>query len=152
MPPDLARIADAGSRAGAATAIGRLPRGYDTPLGRWFRGGHELSEGEWQKIGLARAFWRDASILILDEPSSALDPLAEADMVSRFRELLDGRSAVVISHRLSTVQLADRIYVMDHGHIVESGTHAALLASRGRYAQLYQAQAQHYQAGEAGGR
>ena len=152
MPPDLARIADAGSRAGAATAIGRLPRGYDTPLGRWFRGGHELSEGEWQKIGLARAFWRDASILILDEPSSALDPLAEADMVSRFRQLLDGRSAVVISHRLSTVQLADRIYVMDHGHIVESGTHAALLASRGRYAQLYQAQAQHYQAGEAGGR
>ena len=145
-PPDPVRIADAGRRAGADAAIGRLPAAYDTLLGRWFRQGQELSEGEWQKIALARAFWRDAHILILDEPSSSLDPLAESELFRRFRELLDGRSAIIISHRFSTVQLADCIYVMDQGRIIERGPHAALLAQNGCYARLYRTQAQHYRA------
>jgi ATP-binding cassette, subfamily B, bacterial len=147
-PPDRARIADAGRRAGAEAAIDRLPAAYDTLLSHWFQEGQELSVGEWQKIALARAFWRDAHLLILDEPSSALDPLAEAELFRRFRELLNGRgkrSAIIISHRFSTVQLADCIYVMDQGRIVERGSHAALLAQNGHYARLYRAQAQHYQ-------
>jgi ATP-binding cassette subfamily B protein len=114
-------------------------------LGRWFKDGQELSIGEWQKIALARAFWRGAHILILDEPSSSLDPLAEADLFRNFRALLNGRSAILISHRFSTVQMANCIYVMDQGRIIERGTHAALLAQNGHYARLYRAQAQHYQ-------
>jgi SAM-dependent methyltransferase len=99
-----------------------------------------------RRIAMARAFWRDAGILILDEPSSSLDPLAEAEMLRQFRELLGGRSAIIISHRFSTVQMADNIYVMDQGRIVEQGTHAALLAANGHYARLYRTQAQPYQA------
>ena len=138
-------IAEAGRRSGADEFIRRLPRGYDTMLGHWFDKGQELSGGEWQKIALARTFWRGARLLVLDEPSSSLDPLAEAELFREFRALLDGRSAILISHRFSTVQLADCIYVMDHGRIVESGPHADLLARNGRYARLYRAQAQHYQ-------
>ncbi len=143
-PPDAAGIARAGQRSGADAVISRLPDGYDTLLGRWFQQGQELSEGEWQRIAMARAFWREARILILDEPSSSLDPIAEAELIRQFRALLGGRSAIVISHRLSTVQMADRIYVVDRGRIVERGTHAALLAQNGHYARLYRAQAQHY--------
>ena len=106
-----------------------------------------MSVGEWQKIALARAFWRDAHVLILDEPTSALDPLAEAELFSHFRELLHGRIAILISHRLSTVQMADCIYVMERGRIVERGTHPELLTQHGRYARLYRSQAQHYQDG-----
>ena len=94
---------------------------------------------------MARAFWRDARILILDEPSSSLDPLAEAELIRQFRALLGGRSVIILSHRLSTVQMADRIYVVDRGRVIERGTHAALLAQNGHYARLYRAQAQHYQ-------
>jgi ATP-binding cassette subfamily B protein len=104
-----------------------------------------LSAGEWQRIAMARAFWREARILILDEPSSSLDPLAEAGLTRQFRALLGGRSAVIISHRLSTVQLADRIYVMDRGRVAERGTHAELIATGGLYAAIYRAQAEHYQ-------
>ncbi|MCX6545001.1 MAG: ABC transporter ATP-binding protein [Acidobacteria bacterium] len=143
-PPDAVRIAEVGRRSGADSVVGRLPLGYDTLLGRWFREGQELSEGEWQRIAMGRAFWRDARVLILDEPSSALDPLAEAELLGQFRELLGGRSAIIISHRLSTVQMADCIYVMDQGRIVEKGRHAVLLESNGHYARLYRAQAQHY--------
>ncbi len=144
-PPDRARLEEAGRRSGADAAIRRLPHAYDTMLGHWFQEGQELSVGEWQKIALARAFWRDAHVLILDEPTSSLDPLAEAALFREFRGLLDGRSAILISHRFSTVQMADCIYVMDQGRIAERGTHQALLAQNGRYARLYHAQAQHYQ-------
>ena len=143
-PADPEGIARAGERSGADTVVGKLPGGYGTMLGRWFQEGQELSEGEWQRIAMARAFWRDARILILDEPSGALDPLAEADLLKRFRALLGDRSAVIVSHRLSTVQMADRIYAVDRGRIVEHGTHAELLARGGLYAALYHAQADHY--------
>jgi ATP-binding cassette subfamily B protein len=116
-------------------------------LGKWFEEGKELSTGEWQKIALARAFLRQARIIVLDEPTSALDPLAEAALFQRFRSLIDGRSAILISHRFSTVQMADCIYVMDEGHIVECGSHQALLEQEGLYARMYRAQAGLYMAG-----
>jgi ATP-binding cassette subfamily B protein len=144
-PLDEAGIARAGARSGADVVVRTLPEGYGTLLGRWFQNGRELSAGEWQRIAMARAFWREAGILILDEPSSALDPLAEAELTRQFRSLLGGRSALIISHRLSTVRMADRIYVMDHGRIAEHGTHEALLAKGRLYAALYRAQAEHYQ-------
>jgi ATP-binding cassette subfamily B protein len=143
-PLDADGIAHAGARAGADTVVKRLPAGYDTMLGRWFQDGQELSSGEWQRLAMARAFWREARILVLDEPSSALDPLAEAELTRQFRALLAGRSVLIISHRLSTVRMADRIYVLDGGRIVERGTHSGLLAAGGLYARLYRAQAEHY--------
>jgi ATP-binding cassette subfamily B protein len=143
-PADAAGIAAAGSRSGADAVVRKLPAGYDTMLGRWFQNGQELSAGEWQRVAMARAFWRDARILVLDEPSSALDPIAEAELTRQFRRLLGGRSALIISHRLSTVQVADRIYVMDGGRVAEFGTHAQLLERGGLYARLYRAQAEHY--------
>lgn len=143
-PADAAGIAAAGSRSGADAVVRKLPAGYDTMLGRWFQSGQELSAGEWQRVAMARAFWRDARILVLDEPSSALDPIAEAELTRQFRQLLAGRSALIISHRLSTVQVADRIYVMDGGRVAELGTHAQLLERGGLYARLYRAQAEHY--------
>ena len=143
-PVDPNGIARAGARSGADTVVKKLSAGYDTMLGRWFQEGQELSAGEWQRIAMARAFWREARILVLDEPSSSLDPLAEAELTREFKTLLAGRSAVIISHRLSTVQLADWIYVMDGGRIAERGSHVELLASGGLYAKLYQAQAKHY--------
>jgi len=143
-PPDPARIAAASRRSGADAAIRRLPQGYETMLGHWFAKGQELSVGEWQKIALARTFWREAHILILDEPTSSLDPLAEAELFREFRALLDGRSAILISHRFSTVQMADCIYVMENGRIIESGTHDELVHRSGTYARLFETQAQYY--------
>ena len=139
------RIREAARLAGIESVIDRLPNGYDNILGTQFDRGRELSIGEWQKLALARAFYAKSDIVILDEPSSALDPLAEAELMRRFRQIVAGRSALIISHRLGSVKLADRILVMAHGRIVESGTHHELLALDGHYTRLYLSQAAHYE-------
>lgn len=137
-------ITEAARRADAHSLINSLPYGYDTVLGKLFEQGEELSIGQWQKIALARAFLRNAQIIVLDEPTSALDPKAEYEVFLKFRELLNGRSAVLISHRLSTVRMADCIYVLDKGRIVEYGVHHELLQRAGVYADLFEKQAQYY--------
>jgi ATP-binding cassette subfamily B protein len=128
-------VAKAAVDAGADETIDRLPAGYDQVLGRWFANGAQLSVGEWQRIALARAFLRRAPILILDEPTSAMDPWAEADWLGRFRHLAGGRTVIMITHRFTTARLADQIHVMSEGRIVQSGTHEQLLAKKGRYAE-----------------
>jgi ATP-binding cassette subfamily B protein len=138
------RVADAARLSGAEDVVARLEQGYDTMLGTWFDGGEELSIGEWQKVALARAFLRDAQLMILDEPTSALDPRAEAEVFGRFRDLIGGRSAILISHRLSSVRMADRIYVLADGSIVESGTHGELMRRQGTYSNLFDRQAEYY--------
>jgi len=109
-------------------------------LGKWFAGGSDLSVGEWQRIALARAFQRRAPVIILDEPTSAMDPWAEADWLARFRALAQGRTALIITHRFTTAMYADRIHVMDEGRVIESGGHAELLAKGGAYAHAWQRQ------------
>jgi ATP-binding cassette subfamily B protein len=141
---DTSAIAAAASKSGAATVIEGLPQGYDTVLGKWFDGGVNLSGGEWQKVALGRAFMREAQILILDEPSAALDARAEYELFSRLRELAHGRTAIFISHRFSTVRQADRILVFEEGRLIESGTHEELLELGGRYAELFNLQAASY--------
>lgn len=146
LPFTPAHIAQAARQAGAERTIENLPQGYETLLGKWFKGGQELSGGQWQKIALARAFLRDkAQLLVLDEPTSAMDANAEEDIFKRFRDLIRDRSALLITHRLSTVKMADRIYVMERGKIVESGTHDRLMALGGTYAHLFETQAKNYQ-------
>lgn len=142
---DLATVTQAAKQAGVHEAIERLPNGYESLLGKLFDGGHELSIGEWQKVALARAVLRNSQILILDEPTSAMDAKAEAELFERFHELAQGRTAILISHRLSTVKMADRIFVVDRGQIVEQGTHDDLMGRQGLYASLFLTQAQHYQ-------
>jgi ATP-binding cassette subfamily B protein len=137
--PGAAAVEAAARAAGADAPIARLPRGYETLLGKWF-GGAELSVGEWQRIALARAFLREAPIVLLDEPTSAMDSWAEADWLERFRRLVAGRTAIVITHRFTTAMQADVIHVMDAGRIVESGSHAELLAAGGRYGRSWAAQ------------
>ncbi|MFT3927200.1 MAG: ABC transporter ATP-binding protein [Myxococcales bacterium] len=125
--------------------IQKLPKGYETQLGRWFGGGQELSVGQWQKIALSRAFMReDADILVLDEPTSAMDAEAEAEVFQRFRALSAQRMGIVISHRFSTVRMADQIVVLADGTIVEQGSHEELMAKNGRYARLFNLQAEGY--------
>ena len=131
--PDMTSIEEAARASGADTPIRRLRKGYETVLGKWF-GGEELSVGEWQRVALARAFLRQSPIVILDEPTSAMDSWAEMDWLSRFRDLVAGRTALIITHRLSTARYADIIHVMTEGQIVESGSHEKLLALEGRYA------------------
>jgi ATP-binding cassette subfamily B protein/ATP-binding cassette subfamily C protein len=142
---DRARIESAARRAGIAPVIEALPQGYDTSLGSWFDAGQELSAGQWQKLAVARAFMREeAELLILDEPTASIDAEAEHELFQRFRELAADRTAIVISHRFSTVRMADRIAVLHGGRLEELGSHRELLARGGRYAHLFNLQAQGY--------
>lgn len=134
----------AAKKSGADDVITRLPQGYDTMLGKLFNGGEELSIGQWQKVALARAFLRESQVIVLDEPTSAMDPKAEYDVFKSFRELIQDQAAILITHRLSTVRMADRIYVMESGRIVESGSHDQLMDRQGTYAHLFNTQAQNY--------
>jgi ATP-binding cassette subfamily B protein len=136
----VARIEAAARAAGCHELVERLPRGYETLLGRWFEGGVELSVGEWQRIALARAFLRPAPVLLLDEPTSAMDSWAEADWLRRFRTLAAGRTALVITHRFTTAMQADVIHVMQAGRVVESGSHATLVQGGGLYARSWNEQ------------
>jgi len=142
--PDMQRVEQAARWSGADEVATRLPQGYATELTRRFEGGVELSGGEWQKVGLARSFLRDAALVILDEPASALDADAEYQLFQHFRELITGKTGLLISHRLSTVRMADQILVLDGGRIVEEGSHAELMAREGHYASLYEMQAGRY--------
>ena len=141
---DAIRIAAAARKSGADAVIDGLPNGYDTMLGRWFRDGHELSLGQWQKIALARAFMREAEIMVLDEPTSSVDAQTEYEIFQRFKELTDGKMAILISHRFSTVRMADCIAVIEQGRITELGTHEELLRREGTYARLFGMQAEGY--------
>lgn len=142
--PTAASILTAARRAGADEIIQSLPQGYDTVLGKWFEQGEELSIGQWQKIALARSFFRNSQVIILDEPTSAIDPQAESEIFLKFRQLIANRAAILISHRLSTVKMADCIYVMHQGAIVESGTHDHLIKLNGLYTTMFETQAQNY--------
>jgi ATP-binding cassette subfamily B protein len=141
---DRPRLEEAARRSLADQVARRLAGGYEQQIGRRFDGGVELSGGEWQKVALARAYLREAQVLILDEPTAALDARAEYEVFRRFAELTTGRIAVLISHRFSTVRMADRIIVLRRGEIVEHGTHADLVLANGLYAELFNLQAAGY--------
>ncbi|HPV73582.1 MAG TPA: ABC transporter ATP-binding protein [Gemmatimonadaceae bacterium] len=141
---DRARIEAAAQRSLADEVVRRLPKGYDQVLGRRFRGAVDLSGGEWQKLALARAYMRDAQLLVLDEPTAALDARAEFEVFQRFKELMHGKTGVLISHRFSSVRMADRILVLVDGTVEAAGTHEELLAQHGRYAELFELQAAGY--------
>jgi ATP-binding cassette subfamily B protein len=140
--PELLQLA---ARKGLADeVIAQLPRHYEQMLGRRFEGGVDLSGGEWQKIALARAYLRDAQLLILDEPTAALDARSEFEVFQRFAELTAGKMALFISHRFSTVRMADRIVVLENGRIAEEGSHEELVALAGRYSEMFELQAASY--------
>ena len=134
----------AADKSMANEVIARLPRDYEQMLGRRFDSGVDLSGGEWQKVALARAYLRDAQVLILDEPTAALDARSEFEVFHRFAELTAGKTALFISHRFSTVRMADRIIVLQHGRIAEDGNHERLLNLGGRYAEMFEMQAANY--------
>jgi ATP-binding cassette subfamily B protein len=144
QPASMSDIERAAEFSGAADFIRSLKDGYHTLLGRRFKDGVQLSIGQWQKIALARAFLRPAQVLVLDEPTSSLDPSAEEQVFTKFRELIRGRTAILISHRLSTVRTSDCIYFMKSGRIIEKGTHEELIEKNGEYAHLFQIQARNY--------
>jgi len=142
---DSARWREAAEKGRASDFIERLPDGYATQLGKWFANGRELSGGQWQKVALSRAFMRTrADVLVLDEPTAAMDAQAEADVFEHFRQLSKDRITILISHRFSTVRMADQIAVIDQGHLVELGSHEQLMAAGGRYARLFALQARGY--------
>lgn len=141
---NLANVRSAALQAGAHDLLSALPEGYDTRLGRQFYGGHELSIGQWQRIALARAFFRGGSFLVLDEPTASLDPKAEHELFEQMRELSAGKSVLLVSHRFSSVRSADRIYVLEGGRVTESGSHEELVERGGHYAELFRLQAAAY--------
>jgi ATP-binding cassette subfamily B protein len=152
---DVEAIRLAAEAAGAHEALVRLPMGYETRLSRAFEDGADLSIGQWQRVALARAFLRDAPFLVLDEPTASLDPHAERELFEAMRDLQDDRAVLLISHRFSSVRSADRIYVLEQGEVLESGTHVSLMAAGGRYAEMFNLQAAAYlvddgSAGDAG--
>jgi ATP-binding cassette subfamily B protein len=144
LADDQMRIIAAAQKSGADEFIDKFPEGYKTKLGRVFYEGEEISGGQWQKIALARAFLREDPFIIMDEPSSALDARAEYELFERFAKMAEGRAAILISHRLSTVRMADTILMMEQGRIVERGTHDELVARGGAYARLWEMQAKNY--------
>jgi ATP-binding cassette, subfamily B, bacterial len=141
---DHSRIDRAARRSQADEVIARLSGGYDQMIGKRFKNGVELSGGEWQKIAIARAYMREAEVLILDEPTAALDARAEFEVFQRFKELSDGKTAILISHRFSSVRMADRILVLADGKVEAAGTHEELIRQSGRYAELFELQAAGY--------
>lgn len=141
---DLAAIEAAAARSGAADVVQGLPDGMDTLLGPIFDGGHELSVGQWQKLALARSFMRDSAIMVLDEPTASMDPMAEAELFKRFTELAEGRITLLISHRLGSCRMADHILVMKNGTLVEQGSHEQLLSLQGEYSRMFELQSLAY--------
>jgi ATP-binding cassette subfamily B protein len=141
---DLAELRDAAVKSRSHDVITKLPLAYEQMLGRRFDGGVDLSGGEWQKVALARAYLRDAQLLILDEPTAALDARSEYQVFRTFAELTAGKMALFISHRFSTVRMADRIVVLENGLVVEQGSHRQLVAQGGRYAEMFEMQAANY--------
>ncbi|MEO5679854.1 MAG: ATP-binding cassette domain-containing protein, partial [Acidimicrobiales bacterium] len=141
---DLAGIREAARLAGADDFLAGLPTGYQTRLSRAYEGGAEMSIGQWQRIALARAFFRDAPLLVLDEPTAALDAEAEHQLFDSIRALQRGRAVLLISHRFSSVRSADRIYVLEGGRVAETGTHGDLMGHEGLYARMFRLQAAAY--------
>jgi ATP-binding cassette subfamily B protein len=137
-------VVDAAERAGLLGVARDLPDGLDTMLGRDLDEGVDLSGGQWQRVALARALYRDTTLMVLDEPAASLDPRAEHELFADVRRMLGGRAALLISHRFSSTRMADRIYVMDGGRVVECGTHDELMARGGQYAELYGLQSSAY--------
>ncbi len=144
LPSDHERIVTAAQHSGADNVISGFKNGYETILGKWFENGEELSIGEWQKVALARAFLRDAQIIILDEPTSAMDAKTEYEIFKKFQRMSKGKTTLIISHRFSTVRMADTIHVLDNGRIVESGCHEDLVHRGGKYAGMFEMQAEAY--------
>ncbi|MCS6833864.1 MAG: ATP-binding cassette domain-containing protein, partial [Flammeovirgaceae bacterium] len=138
------KIEESARKSLASDVIAKLPHHYEQLLGQRFKNGIELSGGEWQKIALARAYMRDAQLLILDEPTAALDARAEHEVFLHFSELIAGKTAILISHRFSTVRMADRILLLENGMLKELGTHDQLIALGGKYAELFHLQAKGY--------
>ena len=140
----LEKITEAAKASGAHPFIEKLDKGYEQMLGRMFKGGTDLSVGQWQKIALARGFLRDAPILVLDEPTASIDARAESEIFNKVEKLSKDKTVIIISHRFSTVRNADKIYVIDDGKIVESGSHTELMKINGQYATLFNLQAKGY--------
>jgi ATP-binding cassette subfamily B protein len=141
---DFEKISDAARKSMAAQVVDKLQFGYDQMLGRRFDGGVDLSGGEWQKIALARAYLRDSQLLILDEPTASLDARSEREVFKRFSELTQGKMSLLISHRFSTVRMADRILVLEEGRIAEEGCHNDLIQRGQRYSKMFELQAASY--------